>query len=576
MEEHKKFYLKYILVSFISFFTIFTMIGSTHSVKADQDWANQFITHAELQDKNGNPQISFGIYDNMKAHWDFNIPAGTDIKVGDTMTVDIPTILTLSANVSFDIKDTAGSVIGHAVADHTTRKVTIIFTDYASHVATNGIEGTFNLYVLWNHSKVEQNTTVFIDWGKAGSTEVIINPDNGPNSNEFLFKWGWYDKYDPSIIHWRVRINYAKEKINNTKYVDKIGDNQELVSGSVVASKVNYSDDGNSFEVSSVYPTTATIENGLSGFNTALGNIDTCVVIDYKTKITDERASSKYENSGELTGDNIEIHTIDAYSPDNGGSGEGKTKVSISGKKTWVDDNNTVGLRPNSITIDLFQNDQKINSIAVTESDNWAYNFTDLPKYDGNNQEYKYTLKEESVDNYISTQDGNNFINTITGETQIKGQKTWIDNDNSAKKRPESIRINLLADGKKVASKTVTEENGWGYDFGSLPKYQNGKVISYSIAEDFVKGYSTNVSGYNITNTYNEFEPVTPVQPKAISSDTNRVQPVNSKESDKTGNLPQTDDNSSMSILVMILGILILVSAIYLTIFKIKEKKVNH
>ncbi|MGQ2284627.1 hypothetical protein [Leuconostoc pseudomesenteroides] len=34
----------------------------------ETDWGDQFVTHAELQDENGNPKTNFGIYDNMQAH----------------------------------------------------------------------------------------------------------------------------------------------------------------------------------------------------------------------------------------------------------------------------------------------------------------------------------------------------------------------------------------------------------------------------------------------------------------------------------------------------------------------------
>lgn len=45
------------------------------ALKAATDWGDQFVTHAEMQDENGNPKTNFGIYDNMQAHWDLSIPA---------------------------------------------------------------------------------------------------------------------------------------------------------------------------------------------------------------------------------------------------------------------------------------------------------------------------------------------------------------------------------------------------------------------------------------------------------------------------------------------------------------------
>ncbi|WP_406602172.1 Ig-like domain-containing protein [Lactobacillus helveticus] len=74
------------------------------TVYADRDWGDQFITKAELQDKSGNPKTDFGIYDDMQAAWNFVIPANK-AKSGDTMTVAIPSVLTLATMTNFDITD---------------------------------------------------------------------------------------------------------------------------------------------------------------------------------------------------------------------------------------------------------------------------------------------------------------------------------------------------------------------------------------------------------------------------------------------------------------------------------------
>lgn len=57
---------------------------------------------------------------------------------------------------------------------------------------------------------------------------------------------------------------------------------------------------------------------------------------------------------------------------------------------------------------------------------------------------------------------------------KVDGKKTWDDADNQDGIRPESIRIQLLADGKPVEGKalTVTEEKDWKWSFGILPKYE--------------------------------------------------------------------------------------------------------
>ena len=84
------------------------------------------------------------------------------------------------------------------------------------------------------------------------------------------------------------------------------------------------------------------------------------------------------------------------------------------------------------------------------------YSFKKLPKYDSEGGAYTYTVKEERVANYDSQQNGNNFTNTLNGTTSVNGTKTWKDNNNQDGKRPDSIKINLLANGKVIQTKTVT------------------------------------------------------------------------------------------------------------------------
>ena len=120
---------------------------------------------------------------------------------------------------------------------------------------------------------------------------------------------------------------------------------------------------------------------------------------------------------------------------------------------------------------------------------------------DGN--EIKYTITEDGIEGYNATINGFNVTNThVPEKTEVSGSKTWNDNNNQDGVRPASIIINLLADGEKVDSKTVTEADNWAWSFTNLDKYANGKEITYTITEDAVESYETKVSGYDVTNTH--------------------------------------------------------------------------
>ena len=570
--------------------------NSVNTKEDDRDWGDQFITKAELQDKSGNPKTDFGIYDDMQAAWNFVIPANK-AKSGDTMTVAIPSVLTLATMTNFDITDAGGTVIGRAAANPNTGKVLITLADAVKN-NHNTITGSFKLWVHWNADKIEKNKLVSVNWGTSGSTNIHstnihVDTSNGPDPNEVLYKWGWYDNNNPYIIHWRARINYAGKTINQAVYTDRVGDNQAFVSGSVLVYKVKYQSDGSNFNILSTYPSSSTIENGTSGFTTTLGDISSTVMIDYKTKITNNGISAYYKNNGKLAGSNIEKQTIDVYSPINGGGGNADTIITISGTKTWKDNNNQDGVRPSSITVNLLANGRQVESKTISASDNWQYSFDNLAAY-ANGQKITYTVTEDAVAGYTSTVDGYNVTNNHTPATvKVSGTKTWKDNNNQDGVRPSSITVNLLANGQQVQSKKVIASDNWQYSFDNLAADANGKKITYTVTEDAVAGYTSTVDGYNITNTHNPKpqvpnkpttpkpqvpnkpttpkpqipnKPTTPKKPQ-VPNNGNKVTPkayTQGKTYEKTGKLPQTGDETSMG--MMLIGLVTLLLSLGLVV----------
>ena len=175
--------------------------------------------------------------------------------------------------------------------------------------------------------------------------------------------------------------------------------------------------------------------------------------------------------------------------------------VKISGQKVWDDADNQDGKRPASVKVKILNGDT-VDEQNVTSANDWKYESKALPKY-ASGQEITYTVSEEAVPGYTSKVDGYNITNSYTPETTtVSGSKTWEDGDNQDGKRPASITVNLLADGQKVNTQTVGEAEGWSYNFTGLPVYKDGQRITYTVTEEAVPGYSTNLNGYNITNSY--------------------------------------------------------------------------
>ena len=187
--------------------------------------------------------------------------------------------------------------------------------------------------------------------------------------------------------------------------------------------------------------------------------------------------------------------------------------VDINGTKTWNDEGNKDKTRPEKITIYLLANGKVINDKEISEADGWKYSFTGLAKYDVNGNEIKYTVDESEVEKYTKQVNGYDIINTYTPpETiDISGTKTWNDEGNKDKTRPEKITIYLLANGKQVDAKEVSEKDGWKYSFTGLAKYDDNKQeIKYTVDESEVEKYTKQINGYDIVNTYTPDNPPTP------------------------------------------------------------------
>ncbi|WP_283749808.1 Cna B-type domain-containing protein, partial [Bacillus cereus] len=103
--------------------------------------------------------------------------------------------------------------------------------------------------------------------------------------------------------------------------------------------------------------------------------------------------------------------------------------------------------------------------------------------------------------------------------TTVEGTKTW--KDDNAKDRPAMIKVDLLQNGKLIATQEVSAASEWKYAFTDLAAYDaEGKVYKYEVKEQPVDGYKSEVKGYDITNTKIKEDPKYPsIDPKYPSID---------------------------------------------------------
>lgn len=162
----------------------------------------------------------------------------------------------------------------------------------------------------------------------------------------------------------------------------------------------------------------------------------------------------------------------------------------------------------------------KVDSKVVQSTDNWTYSFDNLAKYN-DGKIITYTITEESVVGYSTEIKGNDLINTRThDQTSVTVTKSWLDNNNQDGIRPNSIKVQLYADGQAVGDTvTLNAGNKWTTTFNHLDLNAKGKAIEYAVKEvGEVKGYTTTIDNSNkgnvmITNTHTPETPITPTNP---------------------------------------------------------------
>lgn len=189
--------------------------------------------------------------------------------------------------------------------------------------------------------------------------------------------------------------------------------------------------------------------------------------------------------------------------------------VTVTVDKVWEDSEDQDGVRPDSIDVILTGSDGNTYNATISEKDNWTYIFANLPKYFNDGTLVEYSLQEVETDGYAGTvtkgTDGYTF--TIKNDhtpavVDIPVTKVWNDDEDRDGLRPNSIHVTLTGSDGSTYKKDLEKDSGYSTIFTSLPKYHNGELISYSLAETPVEGYETDIQaaesgyGFTITNTH--------------------------------------------------------------------------
>ncbi|MBQ8618824.1 MAG: Cna B-type domain-containing protein, partial [Clostridia bacterium] len=181
-------------------------------------------------------------------------------------------------------------------------------------------------------------------------------------------------------------------------------------------------------------------------------------------------------------------------------------KTSVSVEKVWADEDDKLGVRPESITVELYRNGEKLDEIVLNEQNAWKHTFSELDAFDAEGVTYTYTVKELPVAGYDGMQsikDGVNvFTNTVQGVLDVS--KTVVAGTDAEKEfaftvtltkadSPLTTGITLVKDG---ASAPVIPDNEGKVSF-DLKDGETARLIGlpigteYKVEEATEAGYTT-------------------------------------------------------------------------------------
>ncbi|HEL1067901.1 TPA: Cna B-type domain-containing protein [Streptococcus equi subsp. zooepidemicus] len=497
---------------------VFTLSASLHKVQATNLSDNiTSLTVASSSLRDGERTTVKVAFDDKKQK----------IKAGDTIEVTWPTSGNIYIQGFTKTIPLMINSINVGTLDVTLDKAVFTFNKNIETMQNVTGWGEFEITVRnVTQTTTETTGTTTVTVGNHTATINVTKPEAGTGTSSFYYKTGDMQPNDTDHVRWFLLINNNKEWVADTVTVeDDIQGGQTLDMTSFDITVSGYRNErfvGEKAleEFRQKFPySTITADDKTGHIHVSLAKDDASkntVNVAYKTKITDYDQKEFANNSqiwyqilykDQVLGQesNHQVANVNANS-----GVDGSRYTSFTVKKIWNDKENQDGKRPKTITVQLYANDQKVNdkTIELSDTNSWQASFGKLDKYDSQNQKITYSVKEVTVPaGYQSQVEGDSGVgftitNTYTPEViSITGQKTWDDKENQDGKRPKEITVRLLANDAatdKVA--TASEQTGWKYTFTNLPKYKDGKQITYTIQEDPVADYTTTIQGFDITN----------------------------------------------------------------------------
>lgn len=189
--------------------------------------------------------------------------------------------------------------------------------------------------------------------------------------------------------------------------------------------------------------------------------------------------------------------------------------VTITVTEGWYDQSDYDKIRPEKVTLTLTGSDGNVYEKTVTK-DTWTTAFSDLPK-NSKGEQIIYTLTQEGIKGYKTTITDNEtgtiaVINTHEPVKTITVTVTWNDENNKDNIRPDKVTVKLANGTTAVSTKEINNDS-WKHIFEDISVFNGSDKVSYTVTQDAVNGYTTEVKVSDDGNTVKIINTHVPVAP---------------------------------------------------------------
>ncbi|WP_150263440.1 Cna B-type domain-containing protein [Parvimonas micra] len=479
------------------------------------------ITKFTIENWEGKEVDKLSKWSRFKIKLDWNAQKyGNTLKNGDYFEVKLPDkfrFIEDSSAIDFPIYGVDGKVYGKGHLDVKkegggTLRVTL--NEKVENLYN--VKGKISMESVFNQDKIKdgEDNTLEIDInGKKIKKKVHIKKP-GKIDDEILAKWPNRISDNVNQVGWNVRFNVKGKNFKKVVFEDELtisggtfdglhyikdsfvlqkveineyGDITKVVSTENIGDKVQFSNNNTKFKYE-----LGDINHGEQYFLTYKSTYKPNLTIKNRVKMLAQNesheSSSSYKNAisdGTIEGDLLgKIKIIKVDSENNQLLLKG-AKFKITNKKTNETFELVTDEKGEAVSDKLVQGTYEIKEIQAPSG--W--------------------IKSDEIIN-VEVKDDVAVIRTVKNKrekTEVSVNKTWIG------KKLSSVKVKLLADGKKVDEVTLNEQNNWKHTFTNLNKYKDdGKTeIKYTVEEEKINGYDTEIkenskNDFTITNKNNE------------------------------------------------------------------------